>query len=234
MKSKIIIIISILAAITIDAASQKDVTFTWDANPSIQSVVKYIIYVGDQPGSYDKSYEVVDNFGDIVSEWRQTTNTAYYTIGMTPGDTYYAVIQAVNSKGIMSDLSPEITNVVTYPAPMLSVSDKVVSAVDVQVMLTPAANGEVITTKLKGSMGIIQDGPINAGGNIWWSIAWAGDTSIIGWCTESQVIKILSPKSAIYILEFSEDLISWREQVRVTRDSKAKEFARIRVIEVNP
>src|ERR1700722_1790661 len=69
-------------------------TATWSANPA-PDVTGYILSYGTQPGVHPTSIDVGD-----VTTWQINT--------LSPGQTYYFVVQAYDSSGLTSDPSAEV------------------------------------------------------------------------------------------------------------------------------
>ncbi len=82
----------VLLPATLHAAA---VTVAWDANVE-SDVVGYVVFYGTQSGVYT----VTQSVGNITS-W--TVNN------LTPGQTYYFAVEAVNSDGLTSPLSQEVS-----------------------------------------------------------------------------------------------------------------------------
>src|SRR5579863_3487405 len=66
-------------------------TATWQANPETD-IAGYILSYGTQPGVHPTSTDVGN-----VTTWQIT--------GLTPGQTYYFILQAYNTSGLTSDPS---------------------------------------------------------------------------------------------------------------------------------
>src|SRR5579864_2802972 len=81
-------------------------TATWNANPETD-IASYILSYGTSPGVHPTSA----NVGKVLT-WQSPT--------LTPGQTYYFVVQAVNTSGLTSLNSAEVVFTVPLAAPSLT------------------------------------------------------------------------------------------------------------------
>src|SRR5438445_7534381 len=84
----------VLAALLGSASALHAATATWNPNPETD-IAGYILSYGTQPGVYPTSV----NVGNVTT-WQVTT--------LTPGQTYYFVVQAYNTSALTSAPSPEV------------------------------------------------------------------------------------------------------------------------------
>ena len=98
----ILALISIISLIISSAvyAGDQSVTLAWDANPE-SDIAAYIIYSGTNSGAYTQA----TNVGNI------TRATVY---GLEDGVTSYFALTAVNTAGLESDYSAEVSNVIPF------------------------------------------------------------------------------------------------------------------------
>src|ERR1700676_5594151 len=78
-------------------------TATWNANPETD-IAGYILSYGTSPGSHPTSVDV-----NNVTTWQLTT--------LTPGQTYYFVVQAYNTSAMTSANSAEVVFTVPVVTP---------------------------------------------------------------------------------------------------------------------
>ncbi len=77
------------------AAHAATVTLAWDRNPE-PDIAGYVLYWGSQPGVYPYS-------------WNVGTTTSQQVTGLADGTTYYFVVTAYNTGGLMSPPSAEVS-----------------------------------------------------------------------------------------------------------------------------
>lgn len=78
------------------------VNLRWDANPE-QDIAGYRLYWGTESGFYEDSIVVQD--------------THYGVENLTAGTRYYFAVQAINTDGVTSEMSDEVSYVVPTPPP---------------------------------------------------------------------------------------------------------------------
>lgn len=78
-------------------------TLMWDNNPPADQVTQYKLYIGTSPTNYTVSY-------------LSSTNTlTLQTNQFFPGKTNYFAVSAINSVGLESELSDEISEFIITP-----------------------------------------------------------------------------------------------------------------------